>query len=114
LCKSLSDKRLAIRSQGGENKVVKTWEQINREFMEEHHLIKTETPAADGYRMMRQQAAELEELLLSMGLDDPKAGKAEWEMEPPAIAPAENMTDRSRQPAEQEKAQKKSNTFKIG
>ena len=108
--------------------MVKTLEQINREFMEENKLTKTETPQIDFYGDMARQLAEMDTYLNSVTLNDPDIKEADALLnaagiivpsakhandnpEPPAYTPVADVLARFRQ-AEEKKRKRRRNILK--
>jgi len=108
--------------------MVKTFEQINREFMEENKLTKTETPQIDFYGDMARQLAEMDTYLNSVTLNDPDIKEADALLnaagiivpsakhandnpEPPAYTPVADVLARFRQ-AEEKKRKRRRNILK--
>jgi len=108
--------------------MVKTLEQINREFMEENKLLKPETPQIDFYGDIARQASELDVFLNSVNLNNPdikeadallnaagiivpSAKQADDKPEPPAYTPVADVLARLRQ-AEEEKKKRRRNALK--
>jgi signal peptidase len=108
--------------------MIKTFEQITREFMEENNLIKKETPPADICGDIERQIAELydylkfadlnnphikdaDALLSSINIEEPGIAKEDEKTDPPRYMPMENVIERLRR-AEQERKKKRRKILK--
>jgi signal peptidase len=108
--------------------MIKTFEQITREFMEENNLIKKETPPTDICGDIERQIAELDDylkfadlnnphikeadaLLSSINIEEPGIVKEDEKTDHPRYMPMENVIERLRR-AEQERKKKRRKILK--